>query len=134
MFTIHGMKLNRTTSNYKIYNVHLSKFCHTGNLEFYHSFLTKYFPKRQDFNYDHLNCRTTIVDIDHNVSQNRDQTVDEHGIDVNKTVCSNEVSNWVAKPVFCTTPLMFEQLDLNYWHRGHFQDLLHIQFHMHKVL
>lgn len=132
MFTIHGMKLNRTTSNYKIYNVHLSKFCHTGNLEFYHSFLTKYFPKRQDFNYDHLNCRTTIVDIDHNVSQNRDQTVD--GIDVNKTVCSNEVSNWVAKPVFCTTPLMFEQLDLNYWHRGYFQDLLHIQFHMHKVL
>ena len=79
---------------------HLSEFCHTGNLEVYHSLLTKYVPKRQDFDYDQMICRTAIAVIDHNMSQNRGQKVDEHGIGVYKTAYSKVVSNWVAKPVY----------------------------------
>lgn len=64
---------------------HLSEFCHTGNLEVYHSLLTKYVLKRQNFDYDQMNCRTAIAVIYHNMSQNRGQKVDEHGIGVYKT-------------------------------------------------
>ncbi|VDI19825.1 Hypothetical predicted protein [Mytilus galloprovincialis] len=50
---------------------HLSEFCHTGNLEVYHSLLLKYVPKRQEFNFDQMNARTSLAVTDHNMSQNR---------------------------------------------------------------
>ncbi|CAG2243572.1 unnamed protein product [Mytilus edulis] len=50
---------------------HLSEFCHTGNLEVYHSLLLKYVPKRQEFDFDQMNARTSLAVIDHNMSQNR---------------------------------------------------------------
>ncbi|XP_052076197.1 uncharacterized protein LOC127714210 [Mytilus californianus] len=50
---------------------HLSEFCHTGNWEVYHSLLLKYVPKRQEFDFDQMNARTSLAVIDHNMSQNR---------------------------------------------------------------
>lgn len=113
MLTTPWMKFNRTKSYYKIYNAHLSKLCHTGNLEFYHSFLTKYFPKRQDFEYDQMNCRTAIAVIDHKVSQNTDQTVDEHELVSTRQLVLMKFQTGLQN-LFCITPLMLEQLDLNF--------------------
>uniref|UniRef100_A0A8W8LIB8 THAP-type domain-containing protein n=1 Tax=Magallana gigas TaxID=29159 RepID=A0A8W8LIB8_MAGGI len=73
--------------------------CFLSNLDVYHRVLTKYVPKRQDFDLDHMNCRTAIAIIDHNMSQNRDKKVDMHGIGVYKTEFSKVVPNMEAKPV-----------------------------------
>jgi hypothetical protein len=51
---------------------YLSEFCHTGNLV-YHSLLLKYVPKRQEFDGDQMDARTTLAVIDHNLSQNQGQ-------------------------------------------------------------
>uniref|UniRef100_A0A8W8LPB4 THAP-type domain-containing protein n=1 Tax=Magallana gigas TaxID=29159 RepID=A0A8W8LPB4_MAGGI len=77
----------------------LSEYCNISNLDVYHRVLTKYVPKRQDFDLDHMNCRTAIAIIDHNMSQNRDKKVDMHGIGVYKTEFSKVVPNMEAKPV-----------------------------------
>ena len=63
----------------------LSEFCHTGNIEVFHSLLTKYVPKRQEFDQDQMQARTTIAVIDHNLSQNRGQKLDKSGQPVYRT-------------------------------------------------
>ena len=78
----------------------LSEFCHTGNLEVYHSLLLKYVPKRQEFDGDQMDARTTLAVIDHNLSQNRGQKIDAQGQGVYKTAYSKETVKWVAKPVY----------------------------------
>ena len=84
----------------------LSEFCHTGNLEVYHSLLTKYIPKRQEFDFDQMNCRTAIAVIDHNMSQNRPQKVDSQGNPVFKHQYSKGSSQWVQKAMY--TPKVYQ--------------------------
>ena len=80
----------------------LSEFCHTGNLEVYHSLLTKYIPKRQEFDFDQMNCRTAIAVIDHNMSQNRPQKVDSQGNPVFNTSTRRVQANGCKRQ--CTHP------------------------------
>ena len=53
----------------------LSLFCHTGNLESYHSKLLVYCPKRQEFDCPCMLGRTRLAVIDHNVNVGRKQAV-----------------------------------------------------------
>jgi hypothetical protein len=41
--------------------------------------LLKYVPKRQEFDGDQMDARTTLAVIDHNLSQNRGQKIDAQG-------------------------------------------------------
>ena len=52
---------------------YLREFCHTGNLEVYHSLLLKYVPKRQEFDGDQMDARTTLAVIDHNCHKIEDK-------------------------------------------------------------
>ena len=78
----------------------LSEFCHTGNLEVYHSLMLKYCPKRQEFDYDQMVTRTTLAVIDHNLNQNRDHKINKNGEKAYKLVCPKATGQWVVKPVF----------------------------------
>lgn len=78
----------------------LNEFCHTGNLEVFHSLLLKYTPKRQEFDNDQMWTRTALAVIDHNLNQNRGQKVNKDGEKAYKLVCPKATGQWVAKPVF----------------------------------
>ena len=77
---------------------HLSEFCHTGSLEVYHSLMTKYVPKRQEFDYDQMNARTALAVIDHNMSRDKIQLTNRKGEKMFKIVCTKANSQWVVKP------------------------------------
>jgi hypothetical protein len=78
----------------------LSEFCHTGSLEVFHSLMTKYCPKRQEFDIDQMYTRTALAVIDHNMSRNRYQKENASGEKVFKTVYSKITGDWTAKPVY----------------------------------
>ena len=56
----------------------LSRFCHTGMLEVFHSSLLKYAPKRLDFDYAQMTARLQLAALDHNCNVNREQAVISH--------------------------------------------------------
>ena len=66
----------------------------------YHSLLTKYAPKRQEFDFDQIHCRTTIAVIDHNMGLNRGHKLDKDGRLLYKHVYSKVTSNWTPKAVY----------------------------------
>ena len=76
----------------------LSEFCHTGSLEVYHSLMTKYVPKRQEFDFDQMNARTALAVIDHNMSRDRIQMTNKKGEKMFKLVCTKANAQWVVKP------------------------------------
>ena len=78
----------------------LSEFCHTGSLEVYHSLMTKYVPKRQEFDFDQMVARTALAVIDHNMSRNRLQATNKKGEKQFRLVCPKATSEWVVKPVY----------------------------------
>lgn len=78
----------------------LSEFCHTGSLEVYHGLMTKYVPKRQEFDYDQMKVRTALAVIDHNTSRNRIQPANKKGEKMFKAVCPKATSQWVVKPIY----------------------------------
>ena len=49
----------------------LTEFHHTGELESYHSVMTKYVPKREHFSYDGMVARTQLAILDHNANVGR---------------------------------------------------------------
>ena len=51
----------------------LSEFCHTGSLEVYHSLMTNYVPKHQEFDQDQMTARSAFAALAHNMSVNRRQ-------------------------------------------------------------
>ncbi|XP_056406820.1 uncharacterized protein LOC130297972 [Hyla sarda] len=53
----------------------ISYFCHTGDLEVFHSALTKYTPKRLHFSANGMIARTQLAALDHNFTVNRSQAV-----------------------------------------------------------
>ena len=58
---------------------HLNEFCHTDNLEVYYSLMTKYCPKRQEFDTVQMTARTALVVLDHINETDLEQKVDAYG-------------------------------------------------------
>lgn len=58
---------------------HLTKFCHTGELESYHSMMLKYVPKRLHFSHGGMVARTQLAILDHNSNVGRQQATTEDG-------------------------------------------------------
>ena len=49
----------------------LTHFCHTGELEVFHSMMLKYVPKRQHFSYPAMKARTMLAVLDWNSKDRR---------------------------------------------------------------
>lgn len=81
----------------------LTEFHHTGELESYHSLMTKYVPKRQHFCYNGMVARTQLAILDHNANVNRSQAEVKKGANEGekrfKVLCPKQRKNWVAKQV-----------------------------------
>jgi hypothetical protein len=75
---------------------HITKFCHTGDLEVFHSMLLKYCSKRQHFQYDAMKARLMLAALDWN-SQSREIVTDGDGENVEKLVYSKRRKQWVLK-------------------------------------
>ena len=73
----------------------LTQFCHTGELEVYHSMYLKYCPKRQHFAYAAMKARTMLAVMDWN-NQNR-QTVENRGSQSFDQVYSKRRKSWVLR-------------------------------------
>ena len=52
-----------------------TQFCHTGQLESYHSLRLKYCPKRSHFSVDVMEARGALAALDHNFNVGREQAV-----------------------------------------------------------
>ena len=78
----------------------LNQFCHTGNLEVYHSLMTKYCPKRQEFDTVQMLARTTLAVLDHNHNTGRKQKTTADGDLRYKLVFTKASAKWVAKPIY----------------------------------
>lgn len=76
----------------------LNYFCHTGQLEVFHSLLTKYCPKRQHFSHIGMNMRTRLAILDHNYNVQRQQAIFK-GMPRYKLEFSKRGKEWVAKPI-----------------------------------
>ncbi|XP_045184343.2 uncharacterized protein LOC123542510 [Mercenaria mercenaria] len=81
-----------------------SKFCHTGNLESYHSLMLKYCPKRLHYSMAVMNARTQLAALDHNFNVNRSQATIKKGQRKGearyRTECPKMSKEWVAKKVY----------------------------------
>ena len=74
----------------------LSDFCHTGQLEVFHSLLTKYCPKRQHFSYMGMNVRMQLAILDHNYNIERQQATTLQG---QARFIPKSQKHWVAKAI-----------------------------------
>ena len=81
----------------------LTEFHHTGELESYHSLITKYAPKREHFCYNGMVARTQLAVLNHNANGSRSQAKVKKGSNQDekrfKIVCSKLRKNWVAKEI-----------------------------------
>jgi hypothetical protein len=91
----------------------LNEFCHTGSLEVFHSLVTKYCPKRQEFDFVQMCARTALAVLDHNNNTERPQKLTRTGEPCFKVAYTKTTSKWVAKPVYSakTYDFAFEMLD-----------------------
>jgi len=78
----------------------LNEFCHTGNLEVYHSLLTKYCPKRQEFDFSQMAARTVLAVLDHNNNSERQQKKTSEGKQCFKVAYTKNSAKWVIKPAY----------------------------------
>ena len=78
---------------------HLSKFCHTGNLEVFHSVFDKYFPKRLHFTLEGMIARTQLAVLDYNCGSNNTQATTKDGERRYKHIFSKVTQNWVVKKI-----------------------------------
>ncbi|XP_070550648.1 uncharacterized protein [Ptychodera flava] len=79
---------------------HLSEFCHTGSLEVYHSMMTKYVPKRQEFDYEQMLARTQLAALDHNANVGRAHRRNKNGDLQWRPVCPKATNTWIVKKVY----------------------------------
>ena len=72
----------------------LTEFHHTGQLESYHSLMTKYVPKREHFRYNGMVARTQLAILNHNTNVNRSQAEVKQGVNKGekrfKLVCAKQ--------------------------------------------
>ena len=86
---------------------HMAEPFHTGDIEVFHSLLTCYAPKRQEFELNVMDARVKLAILDHNnnVGRKQDTIKNERkgsgklGDKKWKFVCSKLSKDWVAKPV-----------------------------------
>ena len=78
----------------------LNEFCHTGNLEVYHSLMTKYCPKRHEFDTVQMAARTALVVLEPNDNTGQEQNVDAHGKPCYKAVFPKAMAKWIVRPVY----------------------------------
>ena len=73
----------------------LTKFCHTGVLEVYHSLYNKWAPKRQHFFYAGMLARSQLAIMNFNQGSNLKQDGEDRF-----HVLSSKITNaWTAKPI-----------------------------------
>lgn len=77
----------------------LTEFCHTGELESYHSMLLKYCPKREHFPYNGMLVRSQLAAIDHNAHSERPQAKTKTGEPRYKLSHPKTQKKWVVKPI-----------------------------------
>lgn len=89
----------------------LTDFCHTGNLEVYHSMMLKYLPKREHFSYKGMVARTQLAAIDNNENAGRGQAVIRKGNNIGEAryrKCFPKAhKRWVVKPIMQTKTYAF---------------------------
>ena len=78
----------------------LTGFCHTGQLEVYHSMLLKYAPKREHFHYGGMQARLQLAALDHNNNADRDLVRDSDGKPVLRQVYSKARKSWILRQVY----------------------------------
>lgn len=74
----------------------VTMFCHTGQIEVYHSMLLQYAPKRIYFPYDAMKARLLVAALDWN-GQERDLVTDKDGNPVQDTVYQKRTKKWVLR-------------------------------------
>ena len=81
----------------------VTEFCHTGNLEVYHSLMLKYCPKRQHFSHKGMLARTQLTALDHNANCGREHALVEAGERRGearyKVSFPKAQKQWVVKPI-----------------------------------
>ena len=81
----------------------LTEFCHTGELEVFHSLMLKYLPKRKHFSYRSMLARTQLAALDHNHNCNRVQAVVTSGGNKGQQQFKVETpkanKSWVCTPI-----------------------------------
>ncbi|XP_041443251.1 uncharacterized protein LOC121401647 [Xenopus laevis] len=86
----------------------IEKFCHTGDLENFHSKVLKYRPKRIAYKMDGMHARTMLAILSHNNNVNRPQaivkcskrTTQPIGEKRFRLVYPKHKKNWVTKPIY----------------------------------
>ena len=78
---------------------YLTNFCHTGNLEVFHSLLTKYCPKRLHFSMHGMVARTQLAVLAFNSSMQCEQAVKQDGTPRYKQCFSRITQTWVVKKI-----------------------------------
>ncbi|XP_071992171.1 uncharacterized protein [Engystomops pustulosus] len=83
---------------------HLTFFCHTGNLEIFHSTTLKYRPKRIHYNHDSMVARTELSALDHNYNVGRRQATargfDGEEKEKYRVEYSKARRSWVVKKLY----------------------------------
>jgi len=81
----------------------LTEFCHTGEVEVYHSEQLKYCPKREHFSHKGMVARTQLTALDHNANTGRKQAVVQSGTRSGearyKVSFPKTQKQWVVKPI-----------------------------------
>ena len=78
----------------------LTDFCHTGQLEVYHSTLLKYATKRQHFHYGGMQTRLQLAALDHNHNVDRDLATDSTGNTRVRQIFSKARKDWVLRNIY----------------------------------
>ena len=81
----------------------LADFCHTGNIEVYHSMMLKYCSKQEHFSHKGMIARTQLAALDNNANTGREQALvqsGEHAGAERYKVCFPKAhKRWVVKPI-----------------------------------
>ena len=81
----------------------LTDFCHTGNIEVYHSMMLKYCSKQEHFSYKGMVARTQLAALDNNANAERTQALvqsGEHAGQERYKACFPKAhKRWVVKPI-----------------------------------
>ena len=83
----------------------LKNFCHTGQLESYHSSLLRWCPKRTHFFSDGMRTRTELACLHHNHNVGRQQAHTAAGTPRYKLVFPKAKGEWVVKKVYKKTDM-----------------------------
>lgn len=77
----------------------LTDFCHTGQLEVYHSMLLKYAPKRQHFPYSGMLTRLQLSALDHNYNTDNETLKDSQGKEKVRQIFSKARKQWILRSI-----------------------------------